>query len=105
MEEREIMKRTVLIIMIITIVSKLFGLLRDVVLSYYYGTSFISDAYIISTTIPSVIFGFVLVGLLAGFIPMYNQVEKEDGLAAADIFTNNVLNILLIICTDRKSVV
>lgn len=93
------MKRTVMLIMIITIVSKIFGLLRDIVLSYYYGISFISDAYIISITIPSVIFGFVVVGLLAGFIPMYNQVEKKEGLVAADVFTNNVLNILLIICT------
>lgn len=93
------MKRTVLIIMILTIGSKIFGLLRDIALSYFYGTSVISDAYIISITIPSVLFGFVVAGLLAGFIPMYNQVEKEKGRLSADLFTNNVINILLIICT------
>lgn len=93
------MKKTVLIIMTLTIVSKFFGLSRDIVLSYFYGTSFISDAYIVSITIPGVIFGFVVAGLLAGFIPMYSQVVKEEGLEAADVFTNNILNILLIICT------
>lgn len=93
------MKKTVLIIMILTIFSKISGLFRDIFLSYYYGASYISDAYIVSITIPNVIFGFVIVGLLAGFIPMYSQVEKEEGIQSADIFTNNILNILLIFCT------
>jgi putative peptidoglycan lipid II flippase len=46
-----------------------------------------------------VIFGFVVTGLLACYIPMYNQVEKENDQFSAELFTNNVLNLLIIICT------
>lgn len=69
------MKKTAFLIMIITIVSKLFGFVRDIVLSYVYGASNVSDAYLISMTIPSVIFGFIISGLVAGFIPLYTNIR------------------------------
>lgn len=93
------MKKIALLIMLLTILSKIFGLGRDVALSYFYGTSYISDAYLISITIPSVIFGFVASGILAGYIPMYTQIVKSSGKAKADSFTNNIINIMLVFCT------
>lgn len=93
------MKKTALIVMLITIVSKFFGFGREVALSYVYGASNISDAYIISITIPGVIFSFIAGGLGAGYIPMYNRILKNRGEIEADNFTNNIINALLIICT------
>lgn len=93
------MKKTALIIMIITVLSKLFGFLRELTLSYFYGASNISDAYLISITIPNVIFGFVATGLAAGFIPMYNSIANIDGEIEADRFTSNLVNTLVCICT------
>ncbi len=57
------MKKTAIILMFITIISKLFGFGREIALSYIYGASNISDAYLISITIPSVVFGFVSIGI------------------------------------------
>lgn len=93
------MKKTALIIMILTIVSKVFGFGRELTLSYFYGTSNISDAYLISTTIPSFIFGFVAVGLAVGYIPMYSRVLQDDGEIEANRFTSNLINIIIMICS------
>ena len=52
------MKRTAILIMII-ILSKILGFGREIVLSYLYGASAITDAYLISQTIPAVIFSII----------------------------------------------
>lgn len=93
------MKKTVLIVMIITIISKVFGFGREVLLSYLYGASSISDAYIISMSIPSVIFGFVSAGIIAGFIPLYSKIWNRNGEIQANYFLNNLINALLVIVT------
>lgn len=85
--------------MIITVVSKITGFLRDVTLSYFYGATAISDAYIISVSITSVLFSLIIAGISTAFIPLYKQIEVEVGLKAANRFTNNLVNIVLIITT------
>jgi putative peptidoglycan lipid II flippase len=93
------MKKIALLIMVLTILSKIFGFAREITLSYLYGASNISDAYIISTTIPRVIFGFVTVGIVAGFIPIYSKVFEKKGGKEANAFTNNLINTLFAIIT------
>lgn len=93
------MKKTALLIMIITIFSKLLGFARDITLSYFYGASNISDAYLISMTIPGVIFGFIGAGVATGYIPIYSDIESNYGVEEGNRFTNNLINILLVIST------
>jgi putative peptidoglycan lipid II flippase len=93
------MKKTALILMIISIFSKLFGFTRDITLSYFYGASSISDAYLISITIPMVIFSFIGKGISTGYIPMYSKIERNNGVESANRYTNNLINILIVICT------
>ena len=85
--------------MIITLLSKLFGFVRDIALSYFYGTSDISDAYLISLTIPTVLFAFIGTGISTGYIPIFSKIEKNDGIEASNRFTNNLVNIFIILCT------
>lgn len=85
--------------MIITFLSKLFGFVRDLVLAYFYGASNISDAYIVSLTIPSVIFAFVAAGISTGYIPMYNRVQIASGDAGAKEYTNNLINVTFLLCS------
>ena len=93
------MKKTAIAIMLITIISKIFGFVRDIILSYFYGASNVSDAYLISQTIPSVIFGFIISGLVAGFIPIYTNILQDQKEKDANDFMNNIITVLLIICT------
>lgn len=93
------MKKAVILIMILTIFSKFIGFFRDVTLAYFYGASGISDAYLISLTIPTVIFGFVATGISTGYIPMYSRIEAKHGEQNSKEYTNNLLNILWAVCT------
>lgn len=85
--------------MIITVMSKLLGFAREIALSYFYGASTITDAYLISLTIPGVIFAFIGAGIGTGFIPLYSRIVHEQGSYAAKRFTNNLVNVMLAICT------
>lgn len=93
------MKKTAIILMLITVLSKILGFTRDITLSYFYGASGVSDAYLIATTIPIVIFSFIGIGLSTGYIPMYSKIEQDEGELEANKYTNNLVNILIIICT------
>lgn len=93
------MKKAAILLMIITMISKMFGFARDVTLSYFYGASNISDAYLIALTIPGVIFSFIGTGISTGYIPMYSNIEQEYGEEEGNKYTNNLVNILMIICT------
>ena len=99
MEIDQDMKKTALLIMLIAIVSKIFGFARELTLAYFYGTSGVSDAYLVSITIPSVIFGFIAAGLVAGYIPMYSRIRHDDGERVANRFTSNLVNILIVLCS------
>lgn len=93
------MKKAVILIMVLTIFSKFIGFFRDITLSYFYGASNVSDAYLISMTIPTVIFGFVATGISTGYIPMYSRIEEKEGEIKSKAFTNNLLNLLLVLAT------
>lgn len=85
--------------MIITILSKVTGFFRDIVLSHFYGASSISDAYIVSITISSVLFSLIITGISTAYIPMYKQIEYDVSRPAAISFTSNLINIIMIITT------
>ncbi len=57
------MKKSIIIIILISLLSKAFGLFRDISLSFVYGANNITDAYLISYTIPGFIFSIVGLGL------------------------------------------
>ncbi len=91
------MKKTAFLLMVITLFSKLFGFGRDLVLSYFFGASGISDSYLISLVVPSVIFGLIGTGIVTAYIPMQSRVLDESGEAEAARFTSNFTNIILVV--------
>lgn len=92
------MRKTAIIIMIITLFSKGFGFARDITLSYFYGASGVSDAYLISLTLPEVVFGFIVAGISTGYIPLYSGIDKVSGKKEALKFTNNLINVIIVLC-------
>ncbi len=81
-----------------TLAAKLLGFLREIVLSGYFGATGISDAYLISQTIPGTIFQFVGVGLSTCFIPIYFKILYRTK-TEVNAFTNKILTIILIFST------
>ena len=86
-------------IMICTLAYKFLGFIRELVLSYFFGTSGISDAYLISQQIPSVIFEFVGAGISTCFIPIYFKVLHSKDQKRAYIFTNKITTLTLCFST------
>lgn len=81
-----------------TILVKVFGLFKELVLSYYYGASNITDAYIIAMTIPSLLYTFIGLAINTSYIPIYMKIKSSMG-SNKDInkFTSNLTNCVLII--------
>lgn len=93
------MKKISLILMMLTILAKILGFFKQMTLAYFYGASNISDAYLISLTIPMTIFAFIGTGLATSYIPIYSSIEKEKGVTVADRFTSNIVNLTSMIST------
>ncbi|OLO42368.1 murein biosynthesis integral membrane protein MurJ [Alkalihalophilus pseudofirmus] len=93
------MKKAAIILIILSIVSKLIGFGREMTLSYFYGASSISDAYLISLIIPVVIFSFIGRAINTGYIPMYSKIEEKSGISEANRYTSNLVSIIIVICT------
>lgn len=84
-------------LMIATIVSKILGFGREIVLGSIYGTSIYSDAYIVSMNIPNVIFVSIGAAIATTFIPLYHENEKNSEKNKSLEFTNNIINIVIVI--------
>lgn len=81
-------------IAVISLVAKFFGAGRELVLSYFFGSSNLTDAYILATTIPVTIFSFIYESIASGFIPICSKLKDE---VSRSLFTSKVLNCLLIV--------
>lgn len=80
---------------IFTLLAKVLGFVRELLLSYFFGATGMSDAYLISQTIPGTIFQFVGTGLTTCFIPVYYRILREHDRDECDTFTNKVLTMVL----------
>ena len=90
--------KTVFVVMVITLFARVFGLLREVLIAGYYGTTIYTDAYIIANNIPTVLFDTLGQAVLTTFIPMYAKAKQEEDESRANKFTIHLLSCLMIIC-------
>ena len=93
------MKKNIAIIILITLFTKALGFVREIVLTYFFGATAISDVYLIAQTIPTTLFALVGTGLATTFIPIFSKVETEEGEESALRFSSNVMNLVLVICS------
>ncbi|EQK43647.1 integral membrane protein MviN [[Clostridium] bifermentans ATCC 638] len=84
-------------LMVVTMLSKVLGFGREIILGYFYGTSAYSDVYIVAMNIPLVLFASIGIALGTTFIPLYQEVLNEKGEKRALQFSNNIMCILVIL--------
>lgn len=89
--------QTALIMAILTLLSKGFGFIREMIMANYYGTSYITDAYVMAIAIPGIIFGGVLTAVSVAYMPLLSSTIEQQGERKANEFTSGVLNILTIV--------
>ena len=85
-------------LMIATMIAKVLGFGRELVLASSYGASIYSDAYLTAMNIPVVLFSIIGSTLGTVFIPIYFEVNNNLGEKKALNFTNNIFNIVIAIC-------
>ena len=89
--------KTTIMIMALTIFSKVLGLVREQVFAAVYGAGVYADAYITAMKIPTILFTAVGVAISTSLIPIYSKVSQKDGENKANEFINNLINIVIIL--------
>ncbi|HPJ22042.1 MAG TPA: lipid II flippase MurJ, partial [Clostridia bacterium] len=94
--------KTIGLIMIIILLSKLLGLARDMFLAGYYGSGPVLDAFTTASDIPLKFFDLAFgAAVTSTFIPVYNTYlnnKKEEGFLFASRFMNIVFVIISLVC-------
>ncbi|MCM8711286.1 murein biosynthesis integral membrane protein MurJ [Clostridium sp. SYSU_GA19001] len=85
------------ILMIITIISKLIGFVRDALIASSFGASYQTDAYTMSLTIPYMFFELFGLTITTTFIPILSESYIKKGKKEMFNLANSILNILIII--------
>jgi putative peptidoglycan lipid II flippase len=81
----------------LTIVSRLLGLLRDVLFFTCFGVSLIGDAFILAFTVPNLFRRMLGEGTLSSaFIPVYSEKIKKGQTQLAEQILNQVLSRLMV---------
>ena len=83
-------------LMIVTMISKVLGFSRELVLGAVYGASNYSDVYITAMNIPTTLFTIIGTALVTTFIPLYFENHRIGGKEKANYFVNNIFNIILV---------
>ena len=89
--------QTAALMVIMTLVSKLLGFVREMVMAGFFGTSYITDAYVMAQTIPTILFAGIFGAIATAYMPLLSAKIEKSGEKAANLFTSQVINILLIL--------
>lgn len=86
-----------ILITCITLLSKVLGFFRDVILAATYGTSFKADAFIMAQSIIEVVTSIVIVALGTTFIPVMSDYIHNKSRQETTKFLNVVYNVTIIV--------
>ena len=82
-------------IMIITLIGKVLGLLRDQMLAWNYGIGMEANAFTAASRIPRVFFDAVFASAVSSsFIPVFNEYMEKEGKERAFLFSSNFISIM-----------
>lgn len=84
--------KSALVLAAANIMLRSLGFLREVVLANTYGANVITDAFVIASTIPGTVLAFLSASVSSMYIPLYQRHKERK-----DIFTSNLVNLLVIV--------
>ncbi len=89
--------KSTFIIMIVSLISRALGFIRDMLIAKNFGAGIYTDAYNIAVSVPEIIFTLVGLAISTAFLPMLSKVKAKKGKKEMYSFANNVINILFIV--------
>lgn len=93
-------KRAFSIALLITganIIGKFLGFGKDILISYHYGATEITDAIFLAMSIPMLILGIFTNSTDSAIIPQYNRIASNEGKKSADKHFSNIVNSVSIV--------
>src|SRR4030065_1579639 len=95
-----------LFVIIAILLSKISGLVRDQIMTGYFGVTYDTDAFIWAEFIPNlfrILFAESLI--IAAFIPIYSAYLKRNQRDDLKIFVNSVINIIILVFTALSAII
>lgn len=90
--------KAVSFMMIITLVGKILGLIRDQLLAGNYSVGMEASAFLTASRIPRIFFDVVFASAIsASFIPVFNEYMKKRGKEEAFRLSNNFITVVLML--------
>ena len=89
--------QTAVLMAILTLGSKFIGFIREMVMANYYGTSYITDAFVMSNSIPGILFGGIVASIATAYMPVFAKAFEIEGQEEANRYTNSIINMLLLV--------
>ncbi len=100
MSERVSLLRSAGSISLATAMSRVLGLVREQVQSYYFGAGFVTDAFLAAFRIPNLLRDLFAEGALSSaFVPTFTAVKEREGQEAAWRLANRLFTMLAAILT------
>lgn len=82
----------------LTMVSRIAGFVRDLLIARYLGAGPVADAFFVSLRLPNFFRSLFAEGAFtAGFLPLFSRTEAKEGRAAAQHFAERALSLLLLV--------
>jgi putative peptidoglycan lipid II flippase len=85
------------VIMVMTLINKAVGFLRDALVASAFGTTYLTDAYNMAMTISDFLFIMIALAITTTFIPVLSDVLRKKGKEEMFELANNIINILTVI--------
>ena len=89
--------QTAALMAVLTLVSKMLGFVREMVIAGFFGTSYIVDAYVMAQSIPNMLFGGIFASIGTAYMPTFSGIIEKQGKKAGDKFTSQLINIAVLI--------
>ncbi|MDO5441092.1 MAG: lipid II flippase MurJ, partial [Bacillota bacterium] len=100
MSERKLTTAKIAVLVAIaTFGSNLLGFVREMVLANYFGAGMVSDAYVMGSSIPTTLLAAVISAMGTAYMPILAMRFEGSGVKAANKFTSQMTNMLLIVVT------
>ncbi len=75
--------------------SRILGLVRDILMTNFFGTSYVADAFQVAYQLPNLLRKLFGEGALsAAFVPLYSEIGVKEGKASQIRFALNILSVL-----------
>ena len=89
--------KTTLLFSTMTLFSRILAVLRDSMIANLYGTTYITDAYFVATSIPTILFEVIGVSIATIFIPVLSEILNKKNKREMQNFANELISLIIIV--------